>query len=82
MHIIIFASFHAYNSNKERDSIIGNSYKVTLENDILDDSDDGMSGLGGLGGLGGLDGDQTNPMNGNGGGNGNGGYLHSKDNLY
>lgn len=43
MHIIVFASFYAYNSNRDRESIIGNSYKVTLEHDILDESDDQLS---------------------------------------
>ena len=35
----MLASFYAYNANKERDSILGNSYKVMLENDVLNDDE-------------------------------------------
>ena len=40
MHLIVFASIYAYSGNTERESIFGNSYKITLEHDEDDTEPD------------------------------------------
>ena len=40
MHLIVFASVYAYSGNAERESIFGNSYKITLDQEDQEDHED------------------------------------------